>query len=184
MPPRSDVPDLIPFSEVAHHFRDFEHTAWRLETRRGYASDRNSPKWERFLRGEDITNDPDNAWRANVRAQTAAGKRFERVRLIDQPATEGQRFLLASGLGNVAAGEDIRNLYRTEARSLDLPEQDFWLFDSRVVVEFEFDDHDVTLGVRVYEDAETVVRTCQTRDAAWHHAVPTTEFQARVRSSM
>lgn len=176
------MPSLIPFSEAAHYFEGFEHTAWRLETRRSYASDRNGPKWQRFLRGEDISNDPDNAWRTNVRAQTATGKRFERVRLVDHPHTEGQRFLLASGLGNVAAGEDIRNLYRAEARRLDLPERDFWLFDSRVVVEFEFDDDDVTLGVRVYEDAETVVRACQVRDAAWHHAVPTTEFQAQVLS--
>ncbi|SHL76254.1 DUF6879 family protein [Streptomyces yunnanensis] len=178
------MPDLIPFPEVAHYFRDFEHTAWRLETRRGYASDRNGPKWQRFLRGEDIANEPDNAWRANVRTQVAAGKRFERVRLVDQPATEGQRFLLASGLGNVAAGEDIRNLYRSEAHSLSIPDGDFWLFDSRVVAEFEFDDHDVTLGVRVHEDAETVVRACQVRDAAWHHAVPTREFQARVLSDV
>ncbi|WP_328285894.1 DUF6879 family protein [Streptomyces sp. A1-5] len=44
-----------------------------------------------------------------------AGKCIERVRLIDQPTTEGQRFLLAGGLGNVAAGEDVRNLYRSEA---------------------------------------------------------------------
>ncbi|GGX40803.1 DUF6879 family protein [Streptomyces noursei] len=178
------MPDLIPFSEVAHHFQDFAHTAWRLETRRGYASDRNGPKWQRFLRGEDITKDPDNAWRANVRAQVAAGKSFERVRLIDQPPTEGQRFLLASGLGNVAAGEDIRNLYRSDAQRLGLPGRDFWLFDSRMVAEFEFDDDDVTLGVRLYEDAETVVRACQVRDAAWHHAVPTRDFQARVLSGV
>ncbi|MFH9225950.1 DUF6879 family protein [Streptomyces lydicus] len=178
------MPDLIPFSEVARYFQDFEHTAWRLETRRGYASDRGGPKWQRFLRGDDITNDPDNAWRANVRAQTAAGKRFERVRLIDQPPTEGQRFLLASGLGNVAAGEDIRNLYRSEAQRLSLPDGDFWLFDSRVVAEFEFDDDDVTLGVRVHEDAETVLRACQARDAAWHYAIRTADFQARVRSAV
>ncbi|WP_374028539.1 DUF6879 family protein [Streptomyces sp. NEAU-sy36] len=35
--------------------------------------------------------DPANAWREDVAEQTAAGKRFERVRLIDDPPTEGQR---------------------------------------------------------------------------------------------
>ncbi|MFE7045496.1 DUF6879 family protein [Streptomyces atratus] len=39
------MPDLIPFKEATHFFEDFEHTAWRLETRRGYASDRNGPNW-------------------------------------------------------------------------------------------------------------------------------------------
>lgn len=107
--PRSDAPQLQPFSSIVHLFRDFKHTAWRLETRRGYASDRDSPKWSRFLAGEDIAHDPDNAWRENVRDQTAQGKRFERVRLVDEPPTQGQEFLLASASSNVAAGEDIRN---------------------------------------------------------------------------
>ncbi|MCZ9338389.1 hypothetical protein NGM37_11430, partial [Streptomyces sp. TRM76130] len=41
--PRTDTPPLQPFSAISHLFRDFRHTAFRLETRRGYASDRNSP---------------------------------------------------------------------------------------------------------------------------------------------
>ncbi len=108
--PRTEAPELQPFSSIAHLFREFRHTAWRLETRRGYASDRRSPKWARWQAGEDIAAEPANTWRENVVEQTAAGKRFERVRLVDDPATDGQRFLLASAPGNVAAGEDIRNL--------------------------------------------------------------------------
>ncbi|MEU9102121.1 DUF6879 family protein [Streptomyces sp. NPDC048361] len=53
------------------------------------------------------------------------GKRFERVRLVDDPPTDGQRYLLASGLGNVDAGEDIRNLVRADAERLGLPDGDF-----------------------------------------------------------
>jgi hypothetical protein len=182
--PKAEAPELVPFAEVAHLFGEFRHTAWRLETRRGYASDRNSPKWARFLAGEDIVADPDNAWRDNVRAQTAQGKRFERVRLVDEPLTQGQAFLLASGLGNVAAGEDIRNLPRAEAERLRLPDFDFWLFDSKTLVRFAFDDEDTTLGVYVTEDPAEVLAACQARDAAWHHAVPTQEFARRVRSTV
>jgi hypothetical protein len=178
------VPDLTPFTEVAHLFKEFEHTAWRLETRRGYASDRKSPRWQRFVSGEDITRDPPNAWRENVAAQTARGKRFERVRLVDDPPTDGQRFLLASGLGNVAAGEDIRNLHRADSVRLGLPDFDFWLFDSRLMVRFEFDDEDTTLGVHVIEDPAEVLAACQARDAAWHYAVRTEEFQRQVRSTV
>jgi hypothetical protein len=182
--PRTAAPDLVPFSAVAHLFKEFRHTAWRLETRRGYASDRNSPKWARWTAGEDITAEPENAWRENVRTQTEQGKRFERVRLVDEPATQGQEFLLATGLGNVAAGEDIRNLTRTRAEELRLPEFDFWLFDSKTLVRFAFDEEDVTLGVYVTEEPADVLAACQARDAAWHHATRTQEFQRRVRSSM
>jgi len=177
------VPDLIPFAEITHLFTDFQHTAWRLETQHGYATDRVSPNWPRFQQGETFDYDPASPWHANVRKQTKAGKRFGRVRLVDDPPTEGQRFLLATGLGNVAAGEDIRNLYRADAVRIGLPDFDFWLFDSRTVVKFVIDDEGVTLGVQVLKDAESVVRACQARDAALHFAVPTRRFQAQVPSA-
>ncbi|MFF7023896.1 DUF6879 family protein [Streptomyces klenkii] len=172
--------ELVPFEDITRLFEDFEHSAWRLETQRGYASDRLSPRWGPFQRGEALGYDPSQPWHANVRRQTGRGKRFERVRLVDDPPTEGQRFLLASGLGNVEAGEDIRNMYRADAVRIGLPEYDFWLFDSRTVVEFVFDGQGQDLGVRVREDARAVIHACQARDAAWHHAVATRQFQARI----
>ncbi|MEU3652928.1 DUF6879 family protein [Streptomyces sp. NPDC032161] len=182
--PRHEHADVVPFADIAHLFRDFKHTAWRLETRRGYATDRNSPKWQRWQAGEDIAADPADEWRRNVTEQTARGKRFERVRIVDAPPTEGQRFLLASGLGNVAAGEDIRNLSRADAVRFGLPDWDFWLFDSRTLVRFVFDEHDTTLGVIVSEDPAEVVAACQVRDTAWHHATRTADFAGQVRSTV
>ncbi|MDT0450753.1 hypothetical protein RM609_16950 [Streptomyces sp. DSM 40473] len=158
-------------------FREFEHTAWRLETQREYAVDRDSPKWQRWLNGERLGYDPRHPWHANVRAQAEAGKRFERVRIVDGPPTDGQRFLLASGLGNVEAGEDIRNIRRADAERHGLPDFDFWLFDSRLLVRFHFDERGVTLGVEVTEEPSAVLWGCQVRDLAWHHALPTAEFQ-------
>ncbi|MFK0137830.1 DUF6879 family protein [Streptomyces murinus] len=181
--PRSPAPELRPFSAISHLFREFRHTAWRLETRRGYASDRRGPKWTRWQAGEDISAGT-SGWLENVAEQTAAGKRFERVRLVDEPATEGQRFLLACAPANVAAGEDIRNLTRAQAARLRLPDDDFWLFDSKTVARFAFDEDDVTLGVYITEDPAEVLTACQTRDAAWHHAVPTGEFARGVASTM
>ncbi|WP_409471982.1 DUF6879 family protein [Streptomyces sp. HC307] len=180
--PRTESPALQPFASISHLFREFRHTAWRLETRRGYASDRKSVKWTRFLAGEGIAQAPDNPWRENVRTQTAQGKRFERVRIVDEPPTQGQAFLLASAPSNVAAGEDIRNLTRADAERLRLPDYDFWLFDSKTVARFAFDEDDTTLGVYVTEDPAEVLAACQVRDAAWHHAVRTEEFARRVRS--
>lgn len=182
--PRSEPEAMVPFTEVAHLFHDFKHTAWRLETRRGYASDRSSPKWQRWQAGEDIAAEPFDDWRTNVAAQVAHGKRFERVRIVDTPPTDGQRFLLASGLGNVAAGEDIRNLTRADAESYGLPDWDFWLFDSRTLVRFVFDAQDTTRGVIVSEDPAEVLTACQARDTAWHHATRTGDFTRQVRSTV
>lgn len=84
----------------------------------------------------------------------------------------------------MAAGEDIRNLPRAEAEQLRPPDFDFWLFDSKILARFAFDENDTTLGVYVTEDPAEVLAACQARDAAWHHATPTTEFARRVRSTV
>ena len=84
----------------------------------------------------------------------------------------------------MAAGEDIRNLPWAEAKRLRLPDFDFWLFDSKILARFAFDEDDTTLGVNVSEDPAEVLAACQARDAAWHHATPTSEFARRVRSTV
>ncbi|MFG3056169.1 DUF6879 family protein [Kitasatospora sp. NPDC048239] len=103
------------------------------------------------------------------------GKRFERVRLVDDPPTEGQRYLLACARTNVAAGEDIRCMWRSEAEAAGLAGlSDFWLFDSRTVARFHFEG-DRTVGMELVDPLE-VLRACQARDAAWHHATLHADF--------
>lgn len=178
------MPEFIDDATFGNYFEEFEHTAWRLETRRGYASDRSSQKWQRFLKGEDISSDPSSAWRANVRAQVACGKRIERVRIVDSPPTEEQLFLLASAAGNNAAGEDIRSLWRADAEKLRLPAEDFWLLDSRQALVLHFDEGDGYLGSELVSDPARIVAFCQARDAAWHHAIRREDFAAQVASTV
>lgn len=177
-------PEVVPFAEASRLFREFKHTAWRLETRTGYGSDRTSEKWGRWLDGQDVAAEPLDEWRLNVQAAAEEGRRFERVRLVDDPPTEGQRFLLATAPSNVSAGEDIRNLRRADAVRLGLPDWDFWLFDSRVLMRFVFDENDTTLGVVISEDPAEVLAACQARDKAWHHAIRTAEFAGAVASTV
>lgn len=177
------MPQFIDDATFGDYFQTFDRTAWRLETREGYASDRAGERYARFLRGEPL-GAKSSGWDANIRAQTAQGKRIERVRLVDDPPTTEQRFLLASAAGNIAAGEDIRNLWRADADKLGLPAEDFWLFDSRRALLLHFDSGDEYLGAKLIEDPAEIVRYCQIRDAAWHHAVRRGEFVERVRSRM
>ncbi|GAA2945867.1 DUF6879 family protein [Streptomyces flavovirens] len=181
--PTMDPSPVVPFAEASHLFREFRHTAWRLETRTGYGSDRTSAKWARWVDGQDVAAEPFDEWRLNVQAATAEGRRFERVRLVDDPPTEGQQFLLATAPSNVTAGEDIRNLSRADARALGLPDSDFWLFDSRILMRFVFDEDDTTLGVVISEDPTEVLAACQARDKAWHYATRTADFAGTVRSN-
>ncbi|MBT2508029.1 hypothetical protein J7I98_19490 [Streptomyces sp. ISL-98] len=178
------MPPLIPFNEITHLFAEFEHSTWRLETRRGYASDRQGDRFQAFKRGIMPELEPDHPWNVNVRQKASQGARFSRVRIIDEPPTDGQRFLMATAAGNVEAGEDIRVLPRSEAKRLELPDFDLWLFDSRVMVRMHIDDTDTTTGVEVVEDPVQVLAACRARDAAWPLALPTAEVWAQVRSSV
>ncbi|WP_405645386.1 DUF6879 family protein [Streptomyces uncialis] len=176
--PRDETPRLINADDEFNRlFETFKHTAWRLETRRRYASDETTEEWAQFAAGQHIEWDYDDAWCRNVRRQTEGGKRFERVRLVDRPATPGQSYLRSNAVRNCAVGEDIRNLSRADAQRLRLPDEDFWLFDSRLVARLLFDKDDGLRGAELITEPAAVNRYCQVRDAAWHYAVPYEEFK-------
>ncbi|MFQ6147210.1 DUF6879 family protein [Streptomyces seoulensis] len=160
-------------------FETFEHTAWRLETRRGYASDRQDPDFRAFLATGSSPCDPDEPWFITIKAQTDAGKTVGRVRVADHPPTTEQLFLLDYARHNAAVGEDIRYLWRQDAERAALPAEDFWIFDSRLIALLHFDEEDDLLNVELITEPAEVVRYCAVRDAAMHHAVPRDEFAAR-----
>lgn len=164
------VPQPISFDEFDGMFTTFKHSAWRLESRGRYAWDEQQDTYRQFTAGEPVAWDLDDPWCRERREQVALGKRFERVRILDEPPTPGQRYLLDNARRNRAAGEDIRTLTRVRADELRLPREDFWLFDSRVVALLHFDDADEMTSVELITNPVDVLRYCQAREAAWHHA--------------
>ncbi|MFE6741462.1 DUF6879 family protein [Streptomyces tubercidicus] len=174
---------LIDLNEFGELFKTFEHSAWRLETRRGYASDREDDTYHQFVETGTVTWDLDNDWCRNMRAQTAAGKRVGRVRIVDSPPTTGQLYLLDNAKRNAATGEDMRNLWRADAERLQLPAEDFWIFDSRFIALLRFDEADTLLHVELITEPSEVMRYAQVRDAAVHHSSPYEEFAALVAAT-
>lgn len=115
-----------------------------------------------------------------VREATAEGKRFTRVRVVDLPLSDWNRYSYALADHNIAAGEDIRYLVRSEADTLGLPDDDYWLFDSSRAVKMRFDDADRFVGGEVIEDPGEIVKANYWRDAAWHKAVRRDDFAAEL----
>jgi hypothetical protein len=70
----------IDFDEFDGLFESFQHTAFRLETRRRYRSDEQTETYRRFAAGQEPGWDLDDPWCRSRREQVALGKRFERVR--------------------------------------------------------------------------------------------------------
>jgi hypothetical protein len=176
------APKLISLDEFGKLFHHFEHSAWHLETRRGYASDRDDDGYAQFLATGQAPMDLDSDWCQNIRRQTALGKYVGRVRVVDNPPTEGQQFLLSYARCNAATGEDARNLWRDDAERAHLPAEDFWLFDSRLVAILRFDNEDVFHDVEIITEPAEVLRYCQVRDAAVHASIPYDEFAAQLET--
>lgn len=172
------TPRIIGLDAFGKLFETFKHTAWRLETRRRFASDESAPGYQEFVKTGKMELELYHPFFAAIREQTQQGKRVERVRIVDDPPTIGQRYLLCSAARNKSVGEDIRNLWRADADRLRLPAEDFWIFDSRLVALLDFDDEDNLLDVELITEPVQVNRYAQVRDAAWHYAVRYEKFAA------
>jgi hypothetical protein len=90
-------------------FESFTVSAFRLECLPAYdvTEDAEREAFRRWRAGEQPQRD--RAWLQTVRDAKERGAQMQRVRLVESPLTEYQRFELAHGYpANVAAGEDIR----------------------------------------------------------------------------
>jgi hypothetical protein len=158
-----------------HLFRYFEHTAFRLETRPSYAVAEEQEMFAEFLAGEPrpFTDIPwYRAWYDQIATLTSQGKRVARVRLLDEPPTEYQRFEIWVATFAEAAGESIRYLDRGHAVQVGLPtDVDWWLFDSARLALMRFDELGHPLGGEIITDPTTVSQHRAWWDLAVQHSV-------------
>ena len=169
---------LLDGEEWSAYFRDFKASAWRLEVQPTYTMPRESENLARFLKGEAKPEGHNANWHATVRANIAAGRSIGRVRVVRRPLTEYQRYQLAWGTpGNIAAGEDIRILDLADAE-LDLPSQDFWLFDEATVVHLNFRPDGTQINRELVESPD-LSSYLQWRDSAIAASVSYLEYVDR-----
>jgi hypothetical protein len=116
--------------------------AFRIEGERSYLT---SPAEAEALAGFVAGNpQPPSAfpvwqsWLEQVRAWIRQGKTIARVRIIDDPPTDYQRWSLWCARWHREAGEDIRYLSRQHAETLGITRGDWQLFDHHRLVLMAF----------------------------------------------
>lgn len=144
--------------------------------RDSYDAPDESEPLRKFLAGEPDDLQWFEGWLDMIRAATAEGRQFARVRVVTEPLTDYSRFGVWCSQFTNGAGEDIRYLKRDKAEAKGLPDYDYWLFDSHMLVRMNFDDNDAFLGAEVIEDPVVVVAHNYWRDTAWHFAVGRDDF--------
>lgn len=86
---RDEEPRVFTTEQFGRLFENFRHSAWHLEMRKRYAVDEATDTYAQFVRGEAPTWDLDTPWSRGIRAKTADGVYVGRVRIVDDPPTEG-----------------------------------------------------------------------------------------------
>ncbi len=159
--------------EYAAMFRECSD-AFRIEGKRLY---RTSPTEAEALAGF-LAGSPRppsafpvwQSWLDQVRTWTVQGKTIARVRIIDDPPTDYQRWSLWCAGWHCDAGEDIRYLTREAANALGIPQGDWQMFDHNRVVVMAFTASGELAGKTLVTDP-TVIRRYQTwRALAARHA--------------
>lgn len=159
-------------------FHSFRYEAFRLEVQPAYLVDVEADAFADFLRGEPrpgVEYDYYQPWLDQIRAVTAEGRRVARVRVLQDPPTDYQRFELYMARWAIDAGEVLGCISWREAKAAGLPlDRDWWLFDEARLAASRFDSDGRPLGSDVTDDPKIVERYRTWRDLAVRHSTPVT----------
>jgi hypothetical protein len=125
----------------------YERSAFRLELQPAYTVGNERDLFDTFLAGRPelpTTREEFRAYYRQINKKTAAGIRVERVRLVDSPPTDYQRWTRYMDRWNIQAGEIIHYLDRGKAQRVGLTDaftgRDWWLLDDSRLIRMTFDD--------------------------------------------
>jgi hypothetical protein len=104
----------ISWDEVVELIATRVETAFRLELQPVYRLDEEQPDVERFVAG-DLTRPEFPAREQMVATSTAQGRAIQRIRVIEDPPTAYQRWLLWFSQWTIGAGEHHQYVSRAEA---------------------------------------------------------------------
>jgi hypothetical protein len=161
-------------------FDSFKREAFRLETLPVYHVGSEKDEYESFMTTGRLDIPEDDPWLQRVRHFRGTGRNIGRVHVIARPLTHYLRYEFAVYRHTVAAGEDVRILDVTDLPNLDLPTQDFWLFDNTTVVRMDYSADGVQLGRELLEAADPAPYVAW-KETALQHAETFTSYQSKQR---
>lgn len=176
--------ELIPpgAPEFVDRFHQYRYSVFRLETLQNYGNSGEDGAFAAWRAGRPIPMTPElRTWTQMIRANAQAGRIMQRVHVVTEPLSDYIRFELAGYAPNVEAGEDIRIIpvHDRGHWPTDVPQHDYWLFDSNELYDQHYDADGWWLGTELIRDPERIVDACRWRDAALHQAMPWKDYVTR-----
>lgn len=169
--------DSISYEELTDLINSFSREALHLEMRDSYGTAAELPHLAKWEAGE-----PDDAewlrpWFDRVRTATEAGKVFRRARIVSEPVSDYQRWVLKDSHLFVDAGEDIRWIPRSRVSAVSLPGNDFWLFDDEVVVFLIFAGNGLVVDRQKTTDPAVIGLCRNAFETVWKLSIPDSEYK-------
>ncbi len=165
---------VITEGEFLNAVRGISRSAFRLETRGAYVLGYERADFERFLAGSPVPPIELDWWRPwlDLVAQwTREGKTVSRVRVLAEPPTDYQRWMMWATPWCTRAGEDIRYMPRMTAERIGLSlGHDWWLLDDERVLVMHFTTAGEIDHKELITEPEPVARYRMWRDMATRNA--------------
>jgi hypothetical protein len=108
---------------------------------------------------------------------------MHRVHIVEEPLSDYVRFECAWAYEHTTlAGEEVRIIPVAEGTWPDLPRDDYWLFDSSLLVSMRYDDDGVYEAAELVDDPARIVEANHWRDQAIYQSIPYRTFANRYDS--
>ncbi len=171
-----------------HEYKDeATEEVFRLEYRQSYHVASDLEEFDKWRRGESTAaDDPENDYFQALRSLRDRRVRAMRVRIVDFPVGEYLLYELDFYRQSVSYGEDIRLLERAlaiDCMQSSVESQDFWLFDTSVVLIWKYTDEGERGGQEEISDPAAASRFVALRDCLLAHAMPIDQFVERYSES-
>lgn len=169
--------DSITYEEFAAHFTSFQREALHLEMRDSYGTAEEIPHLRKWEAGEPDDADWLQPWFDLVSDGTQADKVFRRARIVSEPISDYQKWVLKDTTLFVDAGEDIRWVPRSRVSTVALPGNDFWLFDDEILVFLIFAASGLVVD-RYRTTDRSAIELCRTSfEEVWKLSIPHSEYR-------
>ncbi len=163
--------------ELGELCRGIQSSFLHLETRDAYGTETELPHLAKWRHGEPDDYEWLQWWLQMLRSHRAAGRTCRRARVVSEPLSAYQQWVLSHAQLFVDAGEDIRYLPRPRLTSVLLPGSgDFYLFDNETALFLHYAGNGLNVSFEVSQDPD-IASTCrQAFESVWELATPFGEY--------
>ena len=165
-------------TDIATLLSSAHRTAFHLEQRDAWQrfTDADRDSYDGFLATGAADVGIMDDWCTLVREAVARGVEFRRLRIISEPVTDYIRWEHALTATNVAAGEQVRWLPRSQCMDLPVVPVDFWIVDSRLVRFGLFSGDGAIAGHQVRDEPGISKLVAESLEQAWGRGIPHSDY--------